>query len=63
MEHQPVPDYCGLPTEKLREVCPTAVYPDRNALPQETDEIALDRARRNRRLPPELIAKLEAASK
>ena len=45
MEHQPPEAYCGLPTQKLREVCPTAVYPDRHALPQETDAAALERAR------------------
>ena len=45
MEHQPPQGYSGLPTEKLRQVCPTVVYPDRHALPQETDAIALERAR------------------
>ncbi len=44
MEHQPIPDYCGLPTDDLRKICPTAVYPDRHALPQETDARALERA-------------------
>ena len=45
MEHQPEPDYCGQPTEKLRKICPNAVYPDRRAQPPETDEQALERAR------------------
>ena len=45
MEHQPPEGYCGLPTEKLLEVCPSVVFPDRHALPQETDEGALERAR------------------
>jgi broad specificity phosphatase PhoE len=45
MEHQPPQDYSGLPTERLQEVCPSAVYPDRHALPQETDDTALERAR------------------
>ena len=44
MEHQPPQDYCGLPTKKLQKICPTAVYPDRHTLPQETDETALERA-------------------
>lgn len=45
MEHEPVPDYCGLPTQELQKICPAVVYPDRHALPQETDEGALERAR------------------
>ena len=45
MEYEAVPDYCGLPTEKLRQVCPSAVYPDRHALPPDTEEAALERAR------------------
>ena len=44
MEHQPPQDYCGLSTEALQKICPAAVYPDRHALPQETDDLALERA-------------------
>ena len=45
MEYEAVPDYCGLPTEELQKVCPTAVYPDRHALPRDTEKTALERAR------------------
>ena len=45
MEHQPPQAYCGLPTQKLQQICPAVVYPDRHALPRETDDVALERAR------------------
>lgn len=45
MEHQPPRDYCGLPTRELQKICPTAVYPDRHTLPQETVELAMERAK------------------
>lgn len=50
MEHQPIPGYSGLPTDRLREICPTAFYPDRHDLPQETDAVALERAQKVIRL-------------
>ncbi len=45
MEYEAIPGYCGLPTERLRAVCPSAAYPDRHALPPDTQDAALSRAR------------------
>ena len=45
MEYKAIPAYSGLPTERLREVCPAVVYPNRHALPEDTETAALERAR------------------
>ena len=45
-EHEPIPGYSGLPDAALRAICPSAVYPDRFALPPEDDAQALARAER-----------------